>query len=165
MISIKIFKKRKEKQVKKKRKALAVILLSFAVAIFIFALVVLSLGRVPDKASFGDFSYSLVADTDEERESFFAQFGYDAEFYECREVTVPEKGNVFVKYNELQIAQGLDLRGYGGYSAYEYVYRLQKNDLKTPIYGVILVYKDRVISLHFDSGNGSSVWGLDSRYL
>lgn len=105
--------------------------------------------------------YSLKASTDIERESFFSQFGFTAESVSHSLVVIPSKGKVFEEYNALQRTQGLDLRPFMGKNANQYVLRLEKAGQDTPLYGVLITYKDSVVALHLtDFAPGTQYIGL-----
>ncbi len=164
MVSVKISrfgkeKKEVEKKEKKKRKALPIFAV-VAVLLSVVLLLFVSLGKVPDRASVEGFSYSLVTENETQREKFWKQFGFEAKLLSERDIYIPEKGEEFEKYNGLQLAQGLDLRGYGGFEAKEYAFELSRGDLEEPLFGIMVVYKGRVVALHFDKLMGEGVLGI-----
>ena len=165
MFSVKAIKLKEQKKkteterTGKKRKIFPLAVVCILV-LSVVLLLALTLGKVPDRAEVESFSYSLVAESNEEREKFWKQFGFEGSFISQRDIFIPEKGEEFEKYNKLQIEQGLDLRGFGGLEATEYVFELTRDDLKEPLFGVMTVYKNRVIALHFDEFEGGGVKGV-----
>ncbi|MGN0452807.1 MAG: DUF4830 domain-containing protein [Ruminococcus sp.] len=147
--------KLKLKSSKKVRGALILGAVMLLVILCIWAF--LRLSDVPHSAyseSLGE--YSLSAGTSEEREEFFSQFGFEAEcVYEC-ETSVPQKGEGFESYNELQRSMGLDLRPFLGKRAQQYIFRLSQSEGDTPFYAVMLVYRDKVIAVHLTDFSASS---------
>lgn len=138
-----------ESKRKRKLRTALIILLASVWAIGT-AGVIIKLNNVPDSAcaeSFGE--YSLAAETENQREEFFSAFGYTADSLEMSAVTVPSFGEEFEKYNELQKTQGLSLMPYCGKKAYQYILALkEKSDSGHPLYGVLTVYRGRVIAVH-----------------
>ncbi len=98
----------------------------------------------------GSTGFDLRAGTEEQRLSFFSQFGWalDPDSKQVKEVILPaEMDDVYRTYNELQLTQGFDLMPYMGkrvkcYS-YDVVNHPSKNDT---VRGTILVYKNKVIA-------------------
>ncbi len=67
------------------------------------------------------------ASTNEDRLEFITSLGYEAEENPCdvSEVTVPEHfDSVYEKYNEIQRAQGLNLKRYKGKAVTRYTYKI-----------------------------------------
>ncbi|MCL2513271.1 MAG: DUF4830 domain-containing protein [Oscillospiraceae bacterium] len=87
-----------------------------------------------------------------ERLSFISQFGWEAdeEPLEVEEVIIPKEFNdTYVKYNEIQKTQGLDLSSYAGVRAKRWTYALKNYD-GYPADGKtvrvnLLIYDGRVI--------------------
>ena len=104
----------------------------------------------------GSTGFDLRAGTEEQRLSFFSQFGWalDPDSKQVKEVILPdEMDDVYRTYNELQLTQGFDLMPYMGkrvkcYS-YDVVNHPSKNDT---VRGTILVYKNKVIAGDVASG-------------
>ncbi len=165
MLSVKFTKCKKSEKVEKnpekhkKKRAFPIALAAVAIACAVL-LIMVSLGRVPDKAYMEGFSYSLLAETESEREGFWKQFGFEAELVSKREIFIPESGEDFESYNRLQIEEGLDLRGYCGFFADEYVFSLSRADYGEALFGVMTVYKNRVVALHFDGFKAQGILGI-----
>lgn len=91
----------------------------------------------------------LLGDTREQREEFFSQFGVASESISERPVRVPEGGEEFESYVLLQKGQGFDLSLYRGKNASEHVLKLLgKSEEGYPLYGVLTVYRGRIIAAH-----------------
>lgn len=88
--------------------------------------------------------------TNDDRLAFIRQFGYSpvSEPAESAEVIIPETFDaVYEKYNELQRAQGLNLKKYQGKSAMKYTYLLEEYPgYEGRVLFTMLVYKDKVIA-------------------
>ncbi len=91
-----------------------------------------------------------AAETNEDRLTFLAQFGWDvnAEPIQTQTVTIPkqEDSEVFTRYNELQKSQGYDLTQYAGKQAVRYLYEvLNYPDAAGPVYATVFVCGGKVI--------------------
>lgn len=153
MFFISLLDKLKKSHINKRKILWAV---SVSAGVLIIALLavwaVYKVSSVPSKAHCDKFpEYSLVASTDFEREQFFAQFGYSAESVAQNSVCIPEGGEVFEQYNNIQLRQGLDLRPYMGLQAHQYILRIYTQKQQRELYGVLTVYKDRVVAVHLTS--------------
>lgn len=93
--------------------------------------------------------YSTDASTREEREHFLTQFGWkiEPEPMEVREVVIPtEFSDVYLKYNELQLAQGFDLERLKGVCVKRWTYRITNYPgTKDVIVANMLVLDGRVV--------------------
>lgn len=150
MFFITLFKKSGEKTEGKEKKLLPIL---FALCVFVVVMLiswaVYKVKYVPSTAFCeGLGEYSLAASTEHEREQFFSQFGYTAESLDYSIVCIPAGGRVFEEYNTLQKVQGLDLKPYMGKQANQYVLKLYKDSLPEELFGVLTVYKDRVVAVH-----------------
>ncbi len=95
----------------------------------------------------------MKGETNEERLSFFSQFGWQVNTEPCeiKEVVIPtEFDDTYTKYNELQKAQDLDLQKYMGKRVKMYSYEIQNypeyENSNGTIRGNILVYDGIVIA-------------------
>ncbi len=132
---------------KKKSFYIAVILLMFATIISVFILC--RLNKVPSVSYCeGIGKFRLEAYSKEDREEFFEQFSYKAEEISVEEITIPCESVQFEEYNELQKSQGLDLMPYCGKVAKMYTMKLSGNAEEEELFGVLIVYKDKVIGAH-----------------
>ena len=92
---------------------------------------------------------NLSADTETQREKFFEQFGVKAQSVHQREVVIPESGEGFESYLEMQKSQGFDLAPFMGERATQYVLKLsEKTEEGYPLYGVLTILGGKVISAH-----------------
>ena len=84
-----------------------------------------------------------VFTSNEERVTFLQSFGWEIEPepVETREVMIPEQFNdVYTAYNDMQKAQGFDLRPYAGYNCMQYKYLVKNYPEKAEVYATLLVY-------------------------
>lgn len=133
----------------------------FIVLLLSVAVLVTLVSTVPRYENTGEVAvvttnYSGVK-TEDDRIRFISDFGYTVDSSsESRSVVIPEEFDaVFSKYNDLQRAQGLNLKKYQGKSVMRYSYYVNNYkgyDGKVVI--TLLVYKDRII--------GGDVCGLDN---
>ena len=87
-------------------------------------------------------------ESSEDRVAFLKQFGWEieAEATDVSLVTIPvEFNDVYGKYNELQLKEGLDLRKYKGKTVKKYTYLVNNHNFDGVVYANILVYKNRVV--------------------
>ena len=93
-------------------------------------------------------SYEKIR-SNEDRIAFLAGFGWQVEEQpkESANVTIPaEFDRVFVSYNEIQRAQGLDLSGYASRTVERYTYRVTNYEgYDGEVLANLLVYRGRVI--------------------
>jgi hypothetical protein len=94
-------------------------------------------------------SYADI-ESNEDRIAFLSQFGYkvSAEPIESVELTLPSDfDRVFLGYNELQKAQGLDLSKYKGKTVTRYTYEVigYPGHEDEKVYANLIIRKDRVI--------------------
>ena len=131
---------------------------SLAVSVLAIALVV---SLVPNRAK--DFVYpdevlpavKVMSDKDfknirdnDSRIAFLKAYGWEVEpdAREVVEVVIPEEfDTVYQKYNELQLAEGLDLGKYRGKSVKRYTYLVLNYEYDGTVLANLLIYKDRVI--------------------
>ena len=83
--------------------------------------------------------------TNEARIAFLAEYGWEvsAEPVQTQQVRVPEEpGEVFLRYNELQVSQGYDLLQYSGQELTRYVYQITNYPDSSGTYYATLLVKD-----------------------
>lgn len=153
IIPVKIFKNQrkntesKQRFYKKKGFVIAAGVLAFLVLVSGWMLY--RINRVPAVSYCeGVGKFRLEADSKEDREKFFEQFSYKAQEVEVEDITVPCDSLNFEEYNELQKSQGLDLSAYCGKEAKMYTLKLSKSGEDTELFGVLIVYKGKVVAAH-----------------
>ena len=87
--------------------------------------------------------------TPEDRVRLLESYGWQikAEPIEFMEVQIPEEfDDVYEKYNEIQLGQGMDLKKYAGKRAMRYSYQITNYPSgETDIIANILIYKNKLI--------------------
>ncbi len=92
--------------------------------------------------------YTLTAATNEERVSFFSQFGWkvNTEPVEIKDVVIPTEFNdVYINYNNIQKEQGLDLTPYAGKTCRQWIYAVTNYPQIPEVRATILVFDNKVI--------------------
>ncbi|MBR3971280.1 MAG: DUF4830 domain-containing protein [Ruminococcus sp.] len=151
IIPKKLFKIRekgeKSKRTKSKKKIWIIAISAGVMLLSLVLWIIYAANRVPSKSyAEGVGEYTLTAQTSQQREEFFEQFGYIAKEVSEQEITVPCDSQSFEDYNDLQKSQGLNLNPYGGRRAQ--MYTMQIGDKEKELFGVIIVYKGKVIGAH-----------------
>lgn len=136
-------------------KFFAVILLSVAVLVTIVTL-------IPDLDTIGEVAaVSIEYDgikSESDRHTFLKQFGYEFKPtpIETTDVTIPEEfDSVYEEYNNIQRAQGLNLKKYKGKKATRFTYEITNYDYDETVLATMIVYKNRIIA-----GDVCSVEGI-----
>ena len=117
-----------------KRRILLVVLLLLAAAVVL----ALCLGGAKQRTD-------AKGGTNEARIAFLAEYGWEvsAEPVQTQQVRVPEEpGEVFLRYNELQVSQGYDLLQYSGQELTRYVYQVTNYPDSSGTYYATLLVKD-----------------------
>lgn len=86
--------------------------------------------------------------TNESRVAFLTGFGWqvEPEPVQTQQVRVPEEpGEVFLRYNELQLSQGYDLLQYSGTELTRYVYRITNYPAEGSYYATLLVKDGEIV--------------------
>ena len=95
-----------------------------------------------------EISYSDVKNA-EDAARFLSQFGWEVspKPIKVSEITVPsEFGSIFVRYNEIQKRQGLDLSRYKKKTVTRYTYEVTNYDGEQgKVYANVIIYRNRVI--------------------
>ena len=131
----------------KKRILAVLVLVALAVAAFFL---------IPSEP--GPPVYSAV--TNEERVAFLASFGWSVEEepMDVREVIIPaEFSDVYSAYNDMQCAQGFDLKPYAGEKCTQYRYIVTNYpETDGTVLATLLLFGDRIIGgdLASDAANG-----------
>lgn len=110
--------------------------------------------------------YSLLAQTEEQRAQFLAQYGWETadEPSEICEVIIPEEFNqVYQNYNAIQKQQEMDLGKYKGKRVKKWTYQvLNYPDRPEGVFANLLVYEGRVIGGDISSSElGGFMHGFD----
>lgn len=129
-----------------KRKMVAVLAVALVVitAVSVFA----RMRAAAPTAVCEEKKYSLTAATNEERVSFFRQFGWtvDAEPLNVADVSIPtDFDDVYVSYNNIQKEQGLDLTAVAGKTCKQYVYKITNYPQQESMKGTLLIYNGAVV--------------------
>ena len=93
-------------------------------------------------------SYSGI-ETNGDRVSFISKFGWvvDAEPVLTAPVSIPKEFDAYyMKYNDVQLSQGLDLSKYRGKEAIKYTYNITNfKDYDGKVYVNLIVYDNKII--------------------
>jgi len=93
--------------------------------------------------------YSNIVDNSD-RIAFLEEFGYQVEEtpIEVAEVEVPKKfDSVYEKYNDVQRAQGLNLKRYAGKTVTRYTYKIKNySNAHGDVLANILIYKNSIVA-------------------
>ena len=99
--------------------------------------------------------------TNDARIAFLAGYGWqvEPEPVQTQQVTVPtDPGEVFLRYNELQLSQGYDLLQYSGKELTRYVYRITNYpDAAGSYYATLLVRDGQIVGADVASGAKTGV--------
>lgn len=91
---------------------------------------------------------TCYGETNEQRVDFIASFGYtvDPEPLDSRTVTIPKEFNdIYGKYNEMQKAQGFDLKPHRGKECTQYIYLIENYPNETREIHATLLVRNGVI--------------------
>lgn len=133
----------------------------FAVLLVSVASLALLIAFIPAYGAAGEVAmintdYSNM-DSNERRVEFIKSFGYEpnARDYETESVTIPMKfDSVYTRYNDIQRAQGLNLKKYRGKTVTRYTYYITNYpNYEGKVAFTMLVFKGDII--------GGDVTGLD----
>jgi len=105
-----------------------------------------SVGQVSDQSV--SIRYDKIK-TEQDVVKFLEQFGWQVEgkAIECKSVTVPaEFDKIYAGYNQIQLAQGLDLARYKGKEVTRYTFKVTNYEgHKGTVYANVLVWRKKVI--------------------
>ncbi len=94
---------------------------------------------------------------EEDMVRFLSRFGYEAESSAVNvyEIEIPEEFNsIYEKYNEIQRAQGLNLKRYAGKDATAYVFRVTNYQYDGEVFATLYIRNNRVIAGDICSKDG-----------
>ena len=126
-----------------KRKVLVIALVVLA-AVLVLTLCL----RGANSGADGTEKADAQGQTNESRVAFLAGFGWqvEPEPVQTQQVRVPtEPGEVFLRYNELQISQGYDLLQFSGNELTRYVYRITNYPAEGSYYATLLVRDGEIV--------------------
>lgn len=137
--------------------------LALAVAVMASLIAVLpAVGAESDAASV-NIDYSGITDEADMRE-FLKSFGYELDETpaEVLEINIPEEFNsVFERYNDIQRAQGLNLKRYCGKDATAYTFKITNYGCEGDVYATLIIRNEKVIAADVCSTeDGGFVRGL-----
>ena len=125
----------------------------FAVIAVSVALLATAIGILPSISAATDVA-SVTTDfknikNEEDMVNFLAQFDYKVESKPTNvyEIDIPQEFNsIYEKYNEIQRAQGLNLKRYNGKDATAYVYKIINYEYDGDVYATLFIRNGRVIA-------------------
>ncbi len=89
-----------------------------------------------------------AGETNEQRLAFLLGYGWEAdtEAVEVREITIPDVfDDVYLKYNEVQKAQGMDLERYRGKTCRQWIYNVTNYPAQGTVHASLLVLDGKII--------------------
>lgn len=89
-----------------------------------------------------------AGETNEQRLAFLLGYGWEAdtEAVEVREITIPDMfDDVYLKYNEVQKAQGMDLERYRGKACRQWIYNVTNYPAQGTVHASLLVLDGKII--------------------
>jgi len=144
----------------------------FALLVSSMAILLTLASIVPKAEDFGSvavvtYNYSNIA-TNDDRVDFLKGFGYEVDESptDIAEVTVPQKfDSVYEKYNDVQRAQGLNLKRYAGKRLTRYTYKINNyGEASGDVFANILIYNNNVVAGDvYSTGVNSFLHGFDKK--
>ncbi len=133
----------------------------FAVVAVSVLLLATAIGILPAVSAASDAA-SVTTDfknieTEEDMVEFLSQFGHEVEAKAVNvyEIDIPEEFNsVFEKYNEIQRAQGLNLKRYVNKDATAYVFKVTNYEYEGEVFATLFIRNGRVIAGDICSKDG-----------
>ncbi len=95
--------------------------------------------------------------TEQDMVNFLSQFGHDVDPkpVDVFEMEIPEEFNsVFESYNEIQRAQGLNLKRYLGKDATVYIYKVNNSEYEGEVFATVFIRNGRIIAGDICSKDG-----------
>ena len=125
----------------------------FAVVILSVAILATAIGILPSVNAASDVA-NVTTDftnisTEEKMIDFLSSFGYEVEPKPAYiyEIEIPENFNsVYENYNEIQRAQGLNLKRYAGKTATAYIFKVTNYDHNGNVFATLFIRNGRVIA-------------------
>lgn len=133
----------------------------FAVVAISVSLLAAAIGILPAVSAASDAA-SVTTDfrnitTEEQMVEFLMQFGHEVENKAVKtiEIEIPQEFNsVFEKYNEIQRAQGLNLKRYAGKDATAYIFKVTNYEYEGEVLATLFIRNGRVIAGDISSKDG-----------
>ena len=133
----------------------------FAVVATSVIVLVTAIGILPSVSASVDVAnvstdYKNIS-TEEQMVEFLSMFGYEAEPVPTNvfEVKIPNNfSSIYEKYNEIQRAQGLNLKRYAGKDATAYVFKITNYDYDGEVFATLFIRNGRVIAGDICSKDG-----------
>ncbi len=125
----------------------------FAVIALSIAVLTVAISILPSVTAASDVA-SVTTDfknikTEEDMVNFLSQFGHEVEptATNTYEIEIPDEFNsVFEKYNDIQRAQGLNLKRYVGKDATAYVFKVTNYEYEGEVFATLFIRNGRVIA-------------------
>lgn len=125
----------------------------FAVVAISITILVTAIGILPSVSAASDVASVLTnyknINNEEDMVKFLSQFEYDVEPVPTKvyEIIIPEEFNsMYEKYNEIQRAQGLNLKRYAGKDATVYVFKITNYGTENETFASLFVRNNRIIA-------------------
>lgn len=133
----------------------------FVVVALSVALLVTAIGVLPSINAATDVASVTTnfknISSEEDMVKFLSEFGYETELKACEiyELEIPEEFNtIYEKYNEIQRAQGLNLKRYCGKTASAYVFKITNYSIEGDVFATLFIRNGRVIAGDVSSASG-----------
>lgn len=133
----------------------------FAVVAVSVAILVTAISVLPTVSAASDAALVVTdyknINTEDDMVGFLANFGYEVDTTptDTYEIDIPEEFNsVFERYNDIQRAQGLNLKRYSGKDATAYVYKVTNYEYDGEVYATLFIRNGRVIAGDICSTDG-----------
>lgn len=133
----------------------------FAVVVLSVCLLATAIGILPAVNAASDVANVNIdfknITTEEDMVDFLARFGHEVEpkALNSYELEIPEEFNsVYEKYNEIQRAQGLNLKRYHGKDATAYIFKVTNHEYEGEVFATLFIRNGRVIAGDICSKDG-----------
>ncbi len=133
----------------------------FAVIAISIAVLVTAIGILPSVSASVDVANVTVdyknISSEEEMVEFLSKFGYEVEAKPTQvyEIDIPNNFNsIYEKYNEIQRAQGLNLKRYAGKNATAYIFKVTNYEYDGEVFATIFIRNGRIIAGDICSKDG-----------